>query len=70
LRKERFPSKRKSTLNQRGDVPFQVLHKINDNACKLDLSPEYGFNPSFNICNLSLFVGVADYENDLRKREV
>ncbi|KAL0375513.1 UNVERIFIED_CONTAM: Transposon Ty3-G Gag-Pol polyprotein [Sesamum radiatum] len=37
LRKERFPDKRKSKLMPRGDGPFRVLKRINDNAYKLDL---------------------------------
>ncbi|XP_042444041.1 uncharacterized protein LOC122029161 [Zingiber officinale] len=36
-RKERFPKRRQSKLNPRGDGPFQVLEKINDNAYKLEL---------------------------------
>ncbi|XP_075521546.1 LOW QUALITY PROTEIN: uncharacterized protein LOC142554754 [Primulina tabacum] len=36
LRKERFPEKRRSKLLPRGDGPFQVLEKINDNAYRLD----------------------------------
>ncbi|XP_073286746.1 uncharacterized protein [Primulina huaijiensis] len=37
LRKERFPEKRRSKLLPRGDGPFQILERINDNAYKLDL---------------------------------
>jgi len=33
LRKERFPTKRKSKLSPRGDGPFQVSERINKNAC-------------------------------------
>ncbi|XP_073120094.1 uncharacterized protein [Henckelia pumila] len=36
LRKERFPEKRHSKLLPRGDGPFHVLERINDNAYKLD----------------------------------
>ncbi|KAA0067206.1 hypothetical protein E6C27_scaffold418G00080 [Cucumis melo var. makuwa] len=35
---ERFLDQRKSKLQQRGDGPFQVLERINNNAYKLDLS--------------------------------
>ncbi|OMO99822.1 reverse transcriptase [Corchorus capsularis] len=64
LRKERFPEKRKSKLLPRGDGPFQVLERINNNAYKLDLPSEYGnVNPTFNVSDLSLF----DSDADLRK---
>jgi len=37
LRKESFPSRRKSKLLPRRDRPFQVLKKINDKAYTIDL---------------------------------
>ena len=37
LRKDRFPTHRKSKLMPRGDGPFQVIKRINDNAYELDL---------------------------------
>ncbi|KAA3470749.1 succinate dehydrogenase [ubiquinone] flavoprotein subunit, mitochondrial-like [Gossypium australe] len=37
MRKERFPVQRRSKLLPRGDGPFQVLERINDNSCKLNL---------------------------------
>ena len=55
LRKERFPTRRKSKLMQRGDGPFQVLQKINDNAYKLDLPVEYNVHDVFNVSDLSPF---------------
>jgi hypothetical protein len=55
LRKARFPDKRKSKLMPRGDGPFRVLAKINDNAYKIDLPACYGVRtPStLLICHLS-----------------
>ncbi|XP_062087666.1 uncharacterized protein LOC133794454, partial [Humulus lupulus] len=35
MRKERFPTQRRSKLLPRGDGPFQVLERINDNAYRL-----------------------------------
>ncbi|RDY03443.1 hypothetical protein CR513_12987, partial [Mucuna pruriens] len=39
----------------RGDGPFPVLKKINDNAYVLDIPQEYGDNSTFNVSGLSLF---------------
>jgi len=39
LRKERFPSKRKSKLMPRTDGPFGILKRVNDNAYKVNLTP-------------------------------
>ena len=49
LRKERFPAKRHSKLLPRGDGPFQVVERINDNAYKLDLPGEYGVSASLTF---------------------
>ncbi|XP_035543043.1 uncharacterized protein LOC118346125 [Juglans regia] len=54
-RKDRFPEKRRSKLLPRGDGPFQVVERINDNAYKLDLPGEYGVSASFNVADLSPF---------------
>jgi len=55
LRKERFPHLRKSKLSPRGDGPFQIIKKINDNAYQLDLPVGYGVHSTFNISNLLPF---------------
>jgi hypothetical protein len=52
LRKERFPDQRKSKWMPRGDGLFRVLAKINDNAYKIDLSPNYGMSNTFNVADL------------------
>ena len=67
LRKDRFPTQRKSKLSPRGDGPFQVLKRVNNNAYKLDLPPEYGVHDTFNVIDLSPFVGTNDEDElDLR----
>ena len=62
MRKERFPVKRCSKLLPRGDDPFQVLERINDNAYKLDLLGKYDVSATFNVTDLSPF----DVGDDLR----
>ena len=60
MRKERFPIQRRSKLQPRGDGPFQVLERINDNAYKLDLPGEYNVSATFNVSDLSPFDTGAD----------
>ena len=55
MHKERFPSQRKSKLQPRGDGPFQVMERINDNAYKLDLKGESNVNATFNVADLVPF---------------
>ena len=50
-----FPEHKKSKLQPRGDGPFQVLEKINNNAYKIDLPSEYNVSTTFNVSDLSLF---------------
>jgi hypothetical protein len=52
LKKERFPDVRKSKLMCCADGPFKILEKINDNAYELELPPEFGVSPTFNILDL------------------
>jgi hypothetical protein len=40
--------------------PFKILAKINDNANKLELPPEFGVSPSFNISDLRPYLGEED----------
>jgi hypothetical protein len=69
MRKERFPAPRRSKLHPRGDGPFQVLDRINDNAYKLDLAGEYNISASFNVSDLSLFdVGDDSRSNPFEER--
>jgi hypothetical protein len=55
MRKERFSAHGKSNLQPRGDEPFQILERINENAYKVDLLGEYGVSAIFNVFDLTLF---------------
>ena len=65
LRKERFPTKRKTKLMPRADGPFEILEKINDNAYKVELPGDYGVSATFNVADLSPYEA-DDYLSDLR----
>ncbi|KAL4296399.1 hypothetical protein GQ457_12G014830 [Hibiscus cannabinus] len=54
-RKERFPNHRKTKLDPRGDGPFQVLERINNNSYKIDIPSEYNVSTSFNVSDISPF---------------
>jgi hypothetical protein len=60
LSKERFPELKKSKLMSRAAGPFKILAKINDNAYKLVLPPEFGASPSFNTSDLRPYLGEED----------
>jgi hypothetical protein len=69
MRKERFPTHRKSKLQPRGDGPFQILERINDNAYKVDLPGEYGVSATFIVSDLTLFdVGDDSKSNPFEER--
>lgn len=64
MRKERFPSKRKSKLAPRADGPFEIVERVNDNAYKVELPSEYGgVSATFNVGDLSPYL-----EDDLDLR--
>jgi hypothetical protein len=60
LRKERFLELRKSKLMSRVAGPFKIFAKIIDNAYKLELPPEFGVSPNFNISDLRPYLGEED----------
>jgi hypothetical protein len=42
------------------DGPFKILEKINNNAYKLELPPEFGVSRTFNILDLRPYLGEED----------
>ncbi|KAK1602161.1 hypothetical protein QYE76_017204 [Lolium multiflorum] len=58
LRKERFPQERNSKLKPRGDGPFKVLKRINNNAYVIDIpTSKYLVSNTFNVSDLSPYHG-------------
>ncbi|KAK1680995.1 hypothetical protein QYE76_041843 [Lolium multiflorum] len=58
LRKDRFPHERNSKLKPRGDGPFKVLKRINDNAYVVDIpTSKYLVSNTFNVSDLSPYHG-------------
>nr|GEV45590.1 putative ribonuclease H-like domain-containing protein [Tanacetum cinerariifolium] len=53
LRKECFPARRFGKLKPRGDDPFRVLKKINDNAYKTELPGHYNVSATFNVADFT-----------------
>jgi hypothetical protein len=53
LHKDHFPNK--------GDGPFRVIEKINDNAYKIELPLEYkNVSPTFNVKDLLPFISACE----------
>ncbi|GKC63122.1 serpin-ZX, partial [Tanacetum coccineum] len=52
FQKDRFPAKRRSKLSHRGEGPFKILTKVNDNAYKVDLPGTPAAAAMFNVTDL------------------
>ncbi|GJT00274.1 RNA-directed DNA polymerase [Tanacetum coccineum] len=63
LRKERFPTGRFGKLKPQADGPFRVQKKIYDNAYKIELPGHYNLCATFNVLDLSPYLG--ENEDDL-----
>jgi len=56
LRKDGFPSQRKSNLIPREDGPFEVHERINGNAYKVKVTGDYGVLATFNVADLTPYL--------------
>ena len=69
FRKERFPQERNSKLKPRGDGPFKIIKRINNNAYKLDMpKSKYLVHDTFNVNDLSPFHGYPSDDEDVESR--
>jgi len=66
MRKERFPSKRKSKIMPRSEGPYEVLEKVGPNAYKIDLPGDYGISATFNVADLRPYVDESEAIPSLR----
>lgn len=62
LRKERFPKREYNKLKFKKIGPCKIIRKFSANAYEIQLPPEIGISPIFNM--VDLFPYVADSEND------
>ncbi|GJR77448.1 hypothetical protein Tco_0089813 [Tanacetum coccineum] len=61
---KRFPAGRFWKLKPHADSPFRVLKQINDNAYKIELPGHYNILATFNVADLSPYIGSSDDETD------
>ena len=59
VRYERLLPRKVSKLGSRGSGPFKVLRRFGTNAYELELSMEYGVNPTFNVADIMPYKGPA-----------
>ena len=69
LSKDRFPKERDSKLKPRGDGPFKVLKRINNNAYIIDIpTSKYLVSNTFNVKDLSPYHGDVQDDNHEESR--
>jgi len=66
MRKERFPSKRKSKIMRRSEGPFKILEQVGPNAYKVNLPRDYGMSATFNVVDLRPYLDESEDIPSLR----
>lgn len=55
LRPERFSPGTMKKLHARGAGPFKILRRVGQNAYVLELPPDFGISPTFNVSDIKEF---------------
>ena len=65
LRPKRYTGEKAHKLHPRANGPFQLRRKINPNAYKIAIPPEWGILNTFNICDLIPYQGPLEVPTEL-----
>jgi len=65
LKKDRLPKGKYTKLMQKKVGPCQILLKHGQNAYELQLPPDLGLSPIFNVCDLTPYKANSDADQDI-----
>ena len=57
LNKQKFPKEKYTKLMKKRIGPFRIIHKSRNNSYKIDLPPDIGLSPIFNVANIFPYKG-------------